>query len=367
MKRMKFNDNGLFKIMQMADIQEIPSVSEDTVKFLEKALDSEKPDLVILTGDQIKGYGITFKGSNFDEKVRKVLETIVAPMEKRNIPYAITYGNHDDQAGLSTKELTQIYKGFKNAIIEDIDGLNAPATFCIDIYDEEKVKFKLYVINSMGDAKGGGYETLKEEQIQWYKNERDSAKGINGEYIPGMVFQHIPVPEIYNLLKKVPKSTKKAVRAYRTHKDEYYILNNEVCDNGGIMLEPPSIPDINSGEFDALCEKKDIVAMFFGHDHKNNFKGKYNDVDLVYTPSCGFNAYGPGYNRAVRIIELNKNNIRNYNTYTVKYGELCGRKTKNPLKELMYDYAPTTMDAFLTAFLKVLLIILIIIIIIIAI
>ena len=51
---MKFNKNGKFKIMQITDIQEIYNVSPDTLKLLENAVEKEKPDLVIYTGDQIK-------------------------------------------------------------------------------------------------------------------------------------------------------------------------------------------------------------------------------------------------------------------------------------------------------------------------
>ena len=42
--------------MQITDIQEIPKVSSDTMKLLNKAIFSEGPDLVVLTGDKLKGY-----------------------------------------------------------------------------------------------------------------------------------------------------------------------------------------------------------------------------------------------------------------------------------------------------------------------
>lgn len=73
------------------------------------------------------------------------------------------------------------------------------------------------------------------------------------------------------------------------------------------MRESPAIPDINTGEFDAIAEKGDVMAMFVGHDHINSFVGHYQNVDLVYTPGSGFNVYGPGVERAVRVIELNEN------------------------------------------------------------
>ena len=59
---MRFNSDGKFKIMQITDIQEIPDVSPDTIKLINAALEEAKPDLVVLTGDQIKGYGVSYKG-----------------------------------------------------------------------------------------------------------------------------------------------------------------------------------------------------------------------------------------------------------------------------------------------------------------
>ena len=58
---MKFNKGKKFKIMQITDMQEIPAVSPDTIALLEAAIETEKPDLVVYTGDQIKGYGITYR------------------------------------------------------------------------------------------------------------------------------------------------------------------------------------------------------------------------------------------------------------------------------------------------------------------
>lgn len=97
--------------------------------------------------------------------------------------------------------------------------------------------------------------------------------------MPSIVFQHIPLPEYYCILRRVKKNERKAVQAYRTHKHEYYRLG-KTCRVGGTFKEPPSIPDVNSGEFDALSECGDIMAVYVGHDHKNNFIGTYKNVDL---------------------------------------------------------------------------------------
>ena len=72
---MRFNSDGKFKIMQITDIQEIPDVSPDTIKLINAALEEEKPDLVVLTGDQIKGYGVSYKGKG-DALIESVAETV---------------------------------------------------------------------------------------------------------------------------------------------------------------------------------------------------------------------------------------------------------------------------------------------------
>ena len=79
---MKFNKDGKFKIMQITDIQEIYNVSNDTLKLLEAAVEKEKPDLVVYTGDQIKGYGVTYKGmgSELVNNVAKTIDKIVVSM-----------------------------------------------------------------------------------------------------------------------------------------------------------------------------------------------------------------------------------------------------------------------------------------------
>ncbi len=42
----RMNKDGLFKFMQITDMQEIPKVSPDTMALLDAAIEDEKPDLV---------------------------------------------------------------------------------------------------------------------------------------------------------------------------------------------------------------------------------------------------------------------------------------------------------------------------------
>ena len=263
---MRFNSDGKFKIMQITDIQEIPDVSPDTIKLINAALEEEKPDLVVLTGDQIKGYGVSYKGKG-DALIESVAETVgklLKPVTDRHIPFAVTFGNHDRQVGISNKDqFEKIYKASPGCVGEQAEGIDGGGTYNIPILssDGERTAFNLYLFDSGTDAKGGGYEPFDPQIIDWYRKKRDELKAQNGDYIPSLVFQHIPMFEHYNVLKRVGKREKGAIPAFRIHKGEHYKIDETKCVEGSVLLEPPSIPDINTGEFEALSEKGDVLGV----------------------------------------------------------------------------------------------------------
>ena len=90
-----------------------------------------------------------------------------------------------------------------------------------------------------------------------------------------------------------------------------------------------------------------MLGVFVGHDHNNSFVADYKGIKLCYTQGAGFNVYGPGYDRGVRIIDLDENG--GFETKTVTFGELCGKKIKNPAKFAIYTYAPTNVSQVVTA------------------
>lgn len=351
---LRFNSDHKFKIMQIADTQEIPAVSPDTLSLINNALDREKPDLVIFTGDQIKGYSKKFKKD--PAIIESTIDILVEPIAKRNIPFMVTYGNHDAQCGVDNRGQYKFYAKYDNFISGDLRNSDDVGTADIQIYSstEDKPVFELYIIDSHGKAKdGAGYAPVDKEQIEWYVSRREQLKAENGDYLPSLVFQHIPVPEFFDVIKKVPKGTKSAVPAYGAHENEYFVLNDETIAEGGFMLESPASPDVNTGEFETMSEKGDVLGIYVGHDHNNSFVVKYKGVDLGYTQGAGFNVYGPGENRGVRIFELDETAPREYKTHTATFKELCGTKIKTPVKEFIYKHAPTSPRAVKPILIKI--------------
>lgn len=350
-KRLQFRPNGKFKILQLTDVHGICKKTPDTTRLIEGILDKEKPDLVVITGDQIKGYGLSYLHGDKRKKVEQAIDNYTEPIDRRGIPFAVTFGNHDPQVGYSAEEQIKMYEAFDHCIVPEDDFRLEAGTFSLPIYSSrsDEPAVNLYLIDTGTNAKEGGYEALPTEKIDWYRGIRDKLREKWGRYIPSMVFQHIPVHEIYNLFDEVDKKHPDAVKAYRIHKGQFFKLKDEFAHGDVKLYEPASIPDVNTGEFEAMTEKGDVFAMYFGHDHQNNFVGTYQGIDMGFGPSCGFNEYGNGVERGCRIIELDENDVRHYNTYVVTYRQLFGEKVIKPFQKSFYDKVPTSVDAGIIA------------------
>lgn len=354
MNNLKFK-NGKFKIMQIADIQENYHLNPDTIKLISLALDKEKPDLVVLTGDQIQGYSGCYLKEP-ERKVKYVIDQFIAPIKERNIPFAVTFGNHDDDCKCSKQVQMDHYKTFDNCVYSEPRSEEDPGTFVLTVKDSsDKDALAIYLFDS-GKAviNGAAFPPVKKEQIEWYKNKRDSFKESNGDYLPGIVFQHIPVPEFFDIINKVNFFTKGRVEAYKSRKNTFYKLDDETIARGGFMYESPAAPDENSGQFEALKEKGDIFAMFVGHDHNNSFYKNLDGIDLGYCQGASFNTYGPGEQRGVRMFIFDENNVRNYETYCTTIGELCDYKPAKPFQEFVFRNAPVSPDQVITDLSRVL-------------
>ncbi len=338
-------NNGTFKIMQIADIQEDYPVNPDTIKLIRLALDREKPDLVVLTGDQIQAYSSCYRKDS-ERKVREVINAFIAPIEERNIPFCMTFGNHDDDGPVNKDTQIEMYSSYSSSRFGTPRCIDDKGTYSIQIFDSAKEKeiFNLYLIDSNKKEPDGAYSPVKKEQIDWYRNERERLKEKTGNYLPSFIFQHIPVPEFYDALIKCPQKEKGAVEAFKSRKNTFWKLDSKTIAEGGFMHESPAVPEINTGEFDALKEKGDVVGLFAGHDHINSYITNKEGIDLGYCQGAGFNTYGPGGKRGVRIYNLNENDIRNYKSYTVTMDELCTHKPSKPVKEFIFTHMPSSLD-----------------------
>lgn len=332
--RFQFNDKK-FRILMIADTQEGNKVSIDTLNLINAALDRAQPDFVVYSGDQIWGKR-NFKGNK--NEVERVLGELTYPVVSRKIPFAVCFGNHDRQVGLSNEEQFEIYKTFDGFCGESQPNIDGVGNQCIEIASGDDVKYLLYLFDSHTSLKIG-YDCVHKNQIDWYRSVRDTYEKALGSVVPSLVIQHIPVCEVFELLTQVKRTKRGAVRGFRTHDGEYFVLNRKRVNEQGFMKESPADPQENSGEFSAFCEKGDVKGVYFGHDHNNSFNGEINGIDVGYTQGAGFNVYGPGLDRGVRVIDLFEDG--SLETFDLRYRDIVGGKVEHPLKYAFLQLCPT--------------------------
>lgn len=345
--KLSFKD-GKFRILMIADTQEGTRVNSDTLKLIEASLERSKPDMVVYSGDQIWGKN-KFKGNK--DEVARVLKELTEPVSKRGIPFAICFGNHDRQVGLSNEEQFEIYKTFDGFIGESDEGIDGVGNHCFEIMDGDEVKYLLYTIDSHSNLKIG-YDNVHENQIEWYRNVRDSYEQRLGHVIASVVIQHIPVCEVFDLMTRVKRTKRGAVRGFRTHEGEYFVLKKDRVNKEAFMKESPADPQENSGEFTALCEKGEVKGLYFGHDHNNSFNGDINGIDVGYTQGAGFNVYGPGLDRGTRVIDLFTDG--SIKTYDMRYKDIVSKRVDNPITYAIFQLCPTNMFDAVTRIAKAL-------------
>ena len=340
--------NNKFKILQVADLHlatgvgdcrnaEPPSIHGEkkceadprTLEFISQVLDDEKPDLVVLSGDQVNGD----TAPDGQTAIFKFAELFIS----RKIPFACIFGNHDDEGSMPREDHMALLSTLPYSLSEagpgSIDGIG---NYYIEVLAQKKhtqthtySAATIYLLDSHSyspDEKHyKGYDWIKKNQIDWFRaTARDLMRSSAHTRYPhrhrNLAFIHIPLPE------------------YRNVKD--------ISDQSGKAKEGPTAPHFNSGFKDALIEA-DIQLVSCGHDHVNDYcavarsgeaevkggeqgKGRDPSLWMCYAGGSGLGGYAgyadaqKGYGpfvRRVRVYELDFNGDRIDTWKRVEAGE----------------------------------------------
>lgn len=312
--KLKFNSDGKFKILLFGDIHEHLDYKtnlrfKDMHKLMNAALNEYKPDLCVLLGDNCNTENIATAPEEFEEMLRDV----ISPITSRKIPVAAVLGNHEHDHG-HEDEIVKIYAGIDGCIMRndappEITG-NANFKELIYSSDGEKPLFCLWFIDSNNcfeNREISHYDYVHKDQIEWFEAESAKLKELNGgKPMPAFVFQHTPVPEEYELLRKakfweLPFS----VKGYNTRSKTRYVGKKGTADYVG---EGPCAPDVNSGQFASWKKVGGILGAFFGHDHLNDFSGFVDGIFMAQHKTAGFRAYTDGCKSCVRLVTIDEKN-----------------------------------------------------------
>lgn len=325
-KALKFN-NGKLRIMHVTDMHLEDDNVDKTVWLIGAACDREKPDVVVITGDNVANRDDAAVTKGYIDKLMSVFET-------RGIPTAVTFGNHDSETGaMSREELMAYYNTFSCSIsVDDGDLLSGCGTYNVPILSSDgKVKFNLWIFDSHDYDSEGHYAEVYEDQVNWYKTKSDLLTAANGgEKVNSLAFQHIIVPEIYEALKKTDHWQLFAFK-HKYNENEYYMFDPD-RENSGTLNETPCCGYYNYGQFDAMVEKGDVLGIFSGHDHTNTFSVKYKGINITNSLSTryGDDMYSLQY--GYRIIDVDESDTSKYTTRVVSWYDLFSADDLKRLK-----------------------------------
>lgn len=294
---LQFNRNGEFKIVQFTDIhfKYGNPASDIALKRIGEVLDAERPDLVVFTGDVV-----------YAAPADTAMRTVLSCAANRKIPFVVTFGNHDNEQGKTRAELYDVIRSMPFNIQPDRGGVESPDyILTLKSSDGKKDAALLYCLDShsysqLPDVKG--YDWLTFDQVNWYRQRSAAHTAKNGSQpLPALAFFHIPLPE-YN----------------EAAADEDAILI-------GTRMEKACAPVLNTGMFTAMKEAGDVMGIFVGHDHDNDYSVMWRGILLAYGRFTGGNTEYNHLPNGARVI-LMKEGARSFDTWIrLKGGEIVNR------------------------------------------
>ncbi|WP_218566602.1 metallophosphoesterase family protein [Vallicoccus soli] len=310
--RLRFGRDGRFRIVQFNDTQDDQRTDRRTLELMGRVLDQEQPDLVVLVGDNITG------GPTDRREVQQALNNVVQQMEQRRIPWAATFGNHDEdsleQAGVDEAEMLRFFRRYRwNVNPKGASGVTGTGNGVVLVQGSRGgrpaaavwlVDSGRYAPEQIAGQDFEGYPTwdwIRADQVRWYLEQSQALERRHGGPVPGVLYCHIPLWEHRHMWFASPDSRTGADHARAVAKHGIVGERNED--------ECPG--PFNSGMYAALQHRGDVRAVLCGHDHVNTYVGDYYGILLGYGPGTGFGTYGLGGEernrlRGARVLDLDE-------------------------------------------------------------
>jgi hypothetical protein len=274
---LRFRSDGRFRIVQLTDTHFWDGGRRDarTRGLISRLLDLEAPDLVVLTGDIVEG--------ERSPDAARSLRDASAPMAQRGIPWAAVFGNHDDEGRASRQRLARALERLPHRLTprgpRSLPGVgNGVLAVRANRRPGPAAFLYLFDSHAYSPTGAGTYAWVRHEQVAWYRRASARLARRHGR-LPALAFLHIPLPE------------------YQTAWTEGYDVRGE-------RNQAVCCPQVNSGLFAAFHERGDVLGVFCGHDHLNDFEATLHGVRLCYGRVSGYGGYGGGFPHGARVIEL---------------------------------------------------------------
>ncbi|OBZ77295.1 putative inactive purple acid phosphatase 16 [Grifola frondosa] len=330
--RVVFREDGTFKITVFSDLHYGenpwdawgPQQDVNSTILMNIVLTDEKPDYVVLNGDQITGE------NTFRENSTTLIDEIVAPLNHFKIPFSSTQGNHDNEPNIThleeiRREQLVAPLSYTRTVPPGIGGEDGPGTYWvpvsailfqatrIDINSfvqtfsrnliDQSPALVLWFFDSRGGFTTGSNSTPVPDWVDssvagWIQQE---VAYMNAGWGPAdvvgrgnLAFVHIP-PHAIQALQPDLNSTQDPG------------LNADVLGSGSTQATTDASNDGKDQPFwDALSEYVlNLHAVISGHDHGNEWckREPTKNVIFCFDKHSGYGGYSSaGWGHGVRNI-----------------------------------------------------------------
>lgn len=273
-----FGADGRLKIAQLTDTHldlGTPyrrAEAEKTFAQLRAVLETERPDLVIFTGDVVTG-----------RPAREAWERLVDVLAEYKATFCVVLGNHDAEQDLSRQEIARIVTSATGSL-NRLDAAGELADLALEVAGAKGTAAVLYCLDShdYSTVEGvDGYGWFTPAQIAWYRDRSAACTAANGgRPLPSLAFFHIALPEY--------------VAAWRNPENSHT----------GRAAEEECPGAVNAGMFAAMVEQGDIFGVFVGHDHDIDYVVAENGIALGYGRFSGDDTTYNNLRHGVRLLVL---------------------------------------------------------------
>lgn len=275
-----FGSDKTFKIAQFTDMHLDPSKprrlaeAEKTFARLDRILATERPDLVVFTGDVVTG-------APAEGMWRRLLDTMTA----RRVPFCVVLGNHDSEQDLSRQQIGRIVTSCPGSL-NTLDAAGELADRELEILGSgsRRPVWLLYCLDSHSESllEGiDGYDWFRPEQVAWLRDRCTARRTANGgRAVPSLAFFHIVLPEYLS--------------AWRNPSNSHI----------GRAAEAECPGALNTGMFAAMIESGSVMGTFVGHDHDIDYLVADKGVCLGYGRFSGDNTTYNNLRPGVRLLLL---------------------------------------------------------------
>ncbi len=299
---LRFGADGAFRVLQLTDLHEGPAADPRTTAFLEAVLEDQRPHLVVLTGDLVA----SDLGSAAE--LRQALHHVVGPADRRGLPWLVTLGNHDEDhtaaTGVDGRGLLELCRAYPHNLNrpgpEGVSGVGNLQLLVLGARGDTPV-FNLWALDAGREAPeviggqvlagsallGWGWmprwSWIRQDQVAWFAATSAALERAAGRKIPSLLFLHVPLHEHRQMWAADAAGRAAPAGGPGPPHGVTGERNEEEC-----------VGAFNSGLFAAALERGDVLGIFCGHDHVNDYVGDYFGVRLGCSASAGFAAYGLG-------------------------------------------------------------------------